>query len=345
MKVLRQLLYALISGLIMYLAIRLVVDPISGSNGWHRPLETIIKELIGSFVIAYLLIQVLNWRIKTLRNKSRSNIKLSAFLKELGITYLYCFIVLNLTATPLMMFTDNGLQVYDSIVVNIIPMLFILLYFSIVRGQTFLGDYIESKLALDKLENEQLQTELRFLKSQFHPHFLFNALNTVYFQMDENVPEAKTSLEKLSELLRYQLYIEGKEKVTISKELNHLNNFIALQKARKSQNLELKVTFDEQLKEQTIHPFLLIPLVENAFKYVDSSGRIKIDARLSEKSLLFKVENTFEKEHAHKTEVGGLGLTNLQRRIKLLYEDSASLVITIEGNQFSSLLTVPLHEN
>ena len=96
-----------------------------------------------------------------------------------------------------------------------------MLYFAIVRGNQYLKNYVGQKIQLEKIANDQLQTELKFLKAQYHPHFLFNALNTIYFQMDDNVAEAKKTVEKFSELLSYQLY-DQQQTVPISQEIDYL---------------------------------------------------------------------------------------------------------------------------
>lgn len=148
----------------------------------------------------------------------------------------------------------------------------------------------EQQLYIEKIANDQLQAELRFLKAQYHPHFLFNALNTVYFQMDEDTAQAKLTVEKLSELLRYQLY-DQYQPVPISRELAYLTSYIDLQKMRMNDNLSLYVYFDKNLGEQLIYPLLILPLVENTFKYAGGEYWIKIEARLKNTTLQFDISN------------------------------------------------------
>jgi Putative regulator of cell autolysis len=116
----------------------------------------------------------------------------------------------------------------------------------------------------------QVETELKFLKAQFHPHFLFNALNTIYFQIDEKNETPRRTIEQLSDLLRYQLY-DVNQAVTIEQEINFLLTYINLQKVRMKESLKLDVNFNPELKNQKIHSLLLFPLVENALKYVGES--------------------------------------------------------------------------
>lgn len=170
---------------------------------------------------------------------------------------------------------------------------------------------------------DQLQAELKFLKAQLHPHFIFNALNTIYFQMDEDVAAAKKSVEQFSELLRYQLY-DQQQTVPVSHEIQYLESFIKLQQVRASEKLSLKVEFDPQLNGQQIYPLLFFPLVENAFKYVGGDYKISIHTQVEQDNILFNIQNSIP---AHITRKTGIGLENLKRRLELLYSDKHSLNI------------------
>ena len=142
------------------------------------------------------------------------------------------------------------------------------------------------RLQLEKIKNDQLQTELKFLKAQYHPHFLFNVLNTVYFQIDENNEAPRHTLEQLSDLLRYQLYNDG-EKVQVRVEVEYLKQYISLCKLRATKRLQLQVHFDEMEAQVEIYPLLFVPLVENAFKYVGGNYFIAMDMCLKEGKLCF----------------------------------------------------------
>ncbi len=179
------------------------------------------------------------------------------------------------------------------------------------RGNSFVRAYIEQKVLVEKIKNDQLLTELKFLKAQYHPHFLFNALNTIYFQMDENVAAAKQSVEKFSELLRYQLY-DQQQTVPVSQEIRYLANFIQLQQTRSSEKLILDVHFDETLDGQQIYPLLFLPLVENAFKYVGGDYHLKVVAEVRDSIIRLEVENAVPAQIPIKKEKG-IGLENLQR--------------------------------
>jgi len=170
------------------------------------------------------------------------------------------------------------------------------------------------------LENEKLNAELAFLKSQINPHFLFNSLNNIYslaYQKSDKTPEA---ILKLSEIMRYMLYESNEETVMLDDEINYLQNYIELQKLRFKENVyvDLKVSIDEH--DHRIMPLLLISFLENAFKHgisTDAAKPIRITIHVHEGRLHFKAENA--KSHVNKDQTKGVGLTNLRRRLQLGY--------------------------
>jgi two-component system LytT family sensor kinase len=175
---------------------------------------------------------------------------------------------------------------------------------------------------------------------------LFNALNTIYFQMDENVDDAKRSIEKFSELLRYQLY-DQQQTVPVSRELHYLENFIELQKVRTSEKLQLKVDFDPALNGEQVYPLLFLPLVENAFKYVGGEYKIFIAAKKDKNSIRFTVENSLPGNYnptVMKTaeKANGIGLENLKRRLELLYPGKHQIVAEKRNNGFFAELELAL---
>jgi LytS/YehU family sensor histidine kinase len=235
---------------------------------------------------------------------------------------------------------DYPIGIDDLVIINVLFSLFMLLHYAITRGNSLIKALIEQKLLVEKVRNDHLNTELKFLKAQYHPHFLFNALNTIYFQMDEDVSAAKQSVEKFSELLRYQLY-DQQQTVPVSQEIHYLDNFIRLQQARSSERLRLETRFDPLLDGQQVYPLLFLPLVENAFKYVGGEYRLAITAALEADGIQFRVVNSIptnipESNRADK----GIGLENLRRRLELLYPERHTLIAEKKGQQFSAALTL-----
>jgi sensor histidine kinase YesM len=262
--------------------------------------------------------------------------------------------------------TDDGLQWQDVVYVNLLPPLFNLMYYAITRAVGSLRTNYEQQLHIQQISNDRLQTELRFLNAQYHPHFLFNALNTVYFQMEEDTTRARQTVEKLSELLRYQLY-DPQHLVPVERELGYLESFIDLQRQRMNDHLRLDVWMDPLLSGQMIYPLLLLPLVENAFKYAGGAYWIDIRASLEKDTLRFEVRNavpegaTLRGPEAgggaqgaagggvatESTRLGGaartgIGLDNLRRRLELLYPGRHEFRTAPGDTQFQATLVIPI---
>ncbi|GGG85068.1 histidine kinase [Parapedobacter pyrenivorans] len=193
------------------------------------------------------------------------------------------------------------------------------------------------------LENEKLNAELAFLKSQINPHFLFNSLNNIYslaYQKSEKTPEA---ILKLSDIMRYMLYESNEEVVLLEEEINYLKNYIELQKLRFKEKVyvDLHVEMDE--KEHRIMPLLLISFLENAFKHgvsTDGVKPIRIDIKVQNGRLHFKAENA--KSQLNKDQTKGVGLTNLRRRLQLGYPGKHTINIVESENYYSSELFIYL---
>lgn len=340
MKHYLKYLFPISFGGVVYTTVRLVNDTTDGGKVWERAWQTNAIEIISVVVVSYILQFVINRFIQKPGTDHDGTINSQSILMEFAKVLVACFIIINVTIIPVLAVIDDGLQLNDFVICNIIPALYVLLYFAIARGNNYLHAYVNQRLKLEKLTNDQLKTELKFLKAQYHPHFLFNALNTIYFQMDENVPAAKKSIEKFSELLRYQLY-DQQQTVSVSQEIDYLRNFIELQKVRSSDKLQLTVDFDMKLNGQHIYPLLLLPLVENAFKYVGGDYKICLTAKQEAGNMLFKVLNSIPGT-ANKVKEGGLGLENLRRRLELLYPRQHSLETKEIKTVFMADLQIPL---
>lgn len=216
---------------------------------------------------------------------------------------------------------------------------------------------IAVKLLLDRaqfeqralvMEKEKVKSELDFLRAQNNPHFLFNALNSVYFQIDKNNRNARESLMVLSEILRYQLYDCNSSEVPVEKEISFLKNYVQLQQLRLNENYKVEVAIDGTVKNFMLAPLLIMPLVENAFKYVShfSGNNNEIAISLSFAKGLFScfVSNTVERE-VKTSENSGIGLKNLKRRLELLYNNSHKLITENTGEIFTATLILQVHEN
>lgn len=212
-------------------------------------------------------------------------------------------------------------------------------------------NWVRDRRRQQELEKEKLETELKFLKSQFNPHFLFNTINSIFVLIKKNPDVASESLAKFSELLRYQLYECNEHRIPLGQELTYLDNFIELARLRLDVGkLDLQLDFKRELGGNAmIAPFVLMPFVENAFKHVSQQERrpnwIRMQLSLSDYLLNFSIGNSVEPEQARAREAvsfGGLGLKNVQRRLDLIYPDRYSLSIDKGNDEFKVSLKIDL---
>ena len=191
-------------------------------------------------------------------------------------------------------------------------------------------------------------TELAFLRAQINPHFLFNILNTIYFQIHKENTEARASVEKLSEMLRYQLYECTSDKIDISRELAYIRNYVAVQKLRMEAGTDLQLKLPAEIGSFMIAPLLILPLVENAFKFISNNkdpSKNKLYITIStEPGSVFKVniQNTYNiQDQAEQLQnSSGLGLKNLERRLSLLYPGKYSIINKRSENLYETTLTI-----
>lgn len=329
-------------GLVVYLTLRLLQDTGSGSRFWRRPMMTNFIELVVSMLVSYIIILLVE-KICRFNEKNWNQDKVSTIVKEILSLLLGTLILVNLIITPMAAFTDDGLSMHDLVFINVIPTLYMMIYYGVLRSRMLLKAYVVHQLVLERMAKDKIETELKFLKAQYHPHFLFNALNTIYFQMDESLPSAKQSIELLSELLRYQLY-DGQQAVTLSQEFEYLKKFIAFQKMRSNKKLKLFLQIDKSTVSRNIYPLLLLPFVENAFKNVGGDYHIQISAQLKAGGFIFVVENSLAHNQNIANENAGLGLENLTRRLELLYPGNHCMTTTQKDNRFIAQFTLKLHD-
>ncbi|WP_044239855.1 sensor histidine kinase [Flexithrix dorotheae] len=213
-------------------------------------------------------------------------------------------------------------------------------------------NYLESQKREETLAREKLETELKFLKSQFNPHFLFNTINSIFVLINKNTDLATESLAKFSGLLRYQLYECNEAQIPLSREINYLESFIELEKLRMNTNFEVKVDIPGYSSGNlTIAPFILMPFIENAFKHVSKydlqKNYIDIHLSIEGKKLSFCVKNSYTSslvKAKEAIEYGGLGLENVKRRLDLIYFDRHTLQINKPEGLYEVKLSIDLQE-
>ncbi len=204
-------------------------------------------------------------------------------------------------------------------------------------------NWIQTKKHQQSLEKEKMETELKFLKSQFNPHFLFNSINSIFVLIHKNPDMASESLAKFSDLLRYQLYECNEAEIPLSQELNYIENFIELEKLRQENNVELTIELPQECADNRhVAPFILMPFIENAFKHVskrtDGSNKISMHLHFNKNELVFSISNSVSAQYNSSGEpmqYQGIGLKNVRRRLDLIYPDKHELIIEQTGETFS----------
>ncbi len=189
--------------------------------------------------------------------------------------------------------------------------------------------WISYNQRIDELASSTLQSELKFLKKQINPHFLFNMLNNANVLIRKSPEEASRVLFKLEDMLRYQINDSAQEQVLLSSEIHFLNDFLNLEKIRRDK-FEFVITKEGNISEVWLPPLLFIPFVENAVKHnVDSENvsYVYLGFKVWDKQLEFQCINSKPKIALQKGEVGGLGLKNIKRRLELLFPEHYTLEI------------------
>jgi two-component system LytT family sensor kinase len=186
----------------------------------------------------------------------------------------------------------------------------------------------------------QLQTELKYLRSQINPHFLFNGLNTVYGSIDMSNRTARDMMVQFSDLLRYNLYEADVDMIELDKEIKYLKNYVALQKARSNENVQVTLDTNYQEGGIKIAPLIFMAFVENAFKYASRSDNTINTILISLQEKNGKIDFVCENSYDEIESTGGIGLNNTARRLELLYKDRYQLEIKKDLNIYRVHLTL-----
>ncbi|MDI1256665.1 MAG: histidine kinase [Flavobacterium sp.] len=290
------------------------------------------------------------------------------FKKEYALYFaILLFVVLFFTVSRLLFFVTDfqeviGPKIYDHLGNKIIlkkmllknaPFIFkiglsfpylIIIFISLIL-KTLSEYYIQQKNELIA-ENDRKNAELRYLRKQINPHFLFNSLNAIYALANKKSDLVTDAIVTLSELMRYMLYETDSKSVLLEKEINYIKNYIELQKLRLNDIENIHINIQGNTQNKYIEPLLLISFIENAFKFgTDYKGatRVRIKIVIKDNDLDFLVENRIEKKNVN-TKNSGIGISNIENRLKLLYPDSHTLIISEEDNTYKVLLNLKLDQ-
>ncbi|NOR73699.1 MAG: histidine kinase [Draconibacterium sp.] len=235
-------------------------------------------------------------------------------------------------------------------------LLFVGLYFIIIVATAI--KLVRHSFQIQKknreLDNLKLETELKLkeaelklLKAQIHPHFLFNTLNNLYGLTLEKSDKAPDLVLKLSEILDYILYRCNEKRVSLSEEIHNLKNYIEIEKIRYSEELKLELHFPENTNNLSIAPLIILPFVENAFKHGVSNypgiATVKINILLTGNNLIFNIKNSKNPNiKKNKNYTKGIGLNNVKKRLNLIYPEKYILSINDYSETFLVNLTLQL---
>ena len=251
-------------------------------------------------------------------------------------------------AIPVLIFTDSpGLQGYH-LQQQGFYFLSMFLIGSASTLYSIVSDWFIHQSERKELETQKMQSELKFLRSQINPHFLFNTLNNLYALTLKKSNDAPEIVLKLSEMMRYMLYECNERRVPLAKEIAYMKNYLDLEKLRQHNAVDIHLDIRGNIVDQKIAPLLLVPFIENSFKHGLNSqidhGYVNLFVNVDDNHLSFVIENS--KGPAKLKQVhpksGGIGLVNVRRRLNLIYPDQYHLKIKNKPNSFTVSLELEL---
>ncbi len=210
------------------------------------------------------------------------------------------------------------------------------------------NDWLIQQREMNILKNQTLESELRFLKSQINPHFLFNTLNSLYALTLKKSDDAPEIVLKLSEMMRYILYECNEKMVPLTKEVKSLQNYMELEKLRHRTETAISFDIDGDLTDQKIAPLLFMTFMENAFKHGLSNQLeghyVKINLHIKEDNIVFEIinSNAPKSNSYQKNKNKGIGLQNIKRRLTLLYPKKHKLRIDNTQDKYAVKLELDL---
>jgi sensor histidine kinase YesM len=260
---------------------------------------------------------------------------LFTLLIALAIALSTTFITNSLKEMPLSLF-----------IAHFITKLFIGLF---VMGTGTAYRFVMEVMKQESRQREGMAMELSFLRSQVSPHFMFNTLNSMVALARKKSDKLEPALIELSNLMHYMLYESDQEKVNLSKEIDYIQSYIDLQTLRFGHNVRIAFKVNEPLPaDPCIEPMLLIPLIENAFKHgigLIEDPEIDIQLQVEKERILLSVRNKYNvTTQETKDRTSGIGLVNLERRLKLLYPHKHILDIAPNGAYFKASLKLDIHD-
>ena len=289
----------------------------------------------------------------------------------------YCLLLLAMVAvfTPIKVFllyiTYEEVDPKEFLLMN--QQYIFLLLFLIAAGSTFIkiiSDWQRHHFDRKDLETQRMQSEIKFLKSQINPHFLFNTLNSLYALTLKKSDQAPEIVIKLSEMMRYMLYECNERRVPLQKEVNYIENYLSMEALRQASQADIQFHVEGAITDQTIAPLIFVPFLENSFKHgvnrQINEGYVHVVMKVLGNKLLFRILNSkpnqpvsyphlvpFSQRGSNEKTIaaqlqkngsdkvsGGIGLVNVKRRLNLLYPNQYKL--DIEDNETEHIVELSL---
>lgn len=310
------------------------------TDGWYE-----LTEIAAAYLLTYLVIPLFFYRKKYLA-------AIAAFLISSYVVCVAGRLIVIKICEPLAGMAPESFETYGEVLSNITKLLYH--YFFQIFGVAFaftclkvLKDQFEVQKRTLTLEKEKAATELKLLKTQLNPHFLFNTLNNIYSLSFTSSPATSECIARLADILDHILYRCDTQYVPLSAEITLIKNYIELEKLRYDKRLT--INFDTRIDHKiTIAPLILLSLVENAFKHGagDDTGApiINIDLQVVEQNFIFNISNTVakQKDDIEREAAERIGLNNLRKQLKLIYGKDYSLEVMRQDEYFKVCLTIAL---
>ncbi len=342
-----------ILGQVLFWSILWFMVPFILGNGWDRSVAFLNREIVSTVAIGLLVYINLQWLLPQLYfRKKQVLFVVIGLLLAIGLAFVVCYFnKLGFFSAGEMggrMGNPNrggNARKFAGLkwVGRFMPLLVSFIGSTLFEIAAYANQKETETVALQK---EKLETEVKFLKSQINPHFLFNALNNIYTLSVIKSDAAPDNLLRLSDMLRYVLYDCKAEKVPLQREIDYIRNFINLKLLKDSQGMNVTANLDESRPNLMVAPMLFIPFIENAFKHSKvedlEKGWIKIELSTGPNEIELQVQNSIPVNAFTKDEEGGIGLENVKRQLQLLYPTQHELNIQATDDKYTVFLKLRL---
>lgn len=311
-----------------------------GEPNWSRIIPDFSLQLVSLLLISYLNYYLFLPRL--LKTQETRRYLLTFVPVFLVLVYLTLrskqYLLSNI-------FTDDDWMYSMRFALNVfMSAFFVTAFVGLIK---FVEDYFELEARSREMENRQLTSELRFLKAQVNPHFLFNTLNNLYYLAVNKSEQTPEVIAKLSGMMRYMIHESNAEQVPLAREVEYMENYLDLEKMRLNEATPITFEVDGNISGARITPLILITFLENAFKHGISNARtdswITVSLRVDDRTLHYKVANSIV-SGTDKTvrEASGLGLANVRRRLDLSYPGRYALDVSEDDERYRVHLKIDL---